>query len=76
MVVYLYITCTIIPVSEPVNPTRAMKCEALPLDSQAGLKVILEACNLSQEREKFRGNSVIFSCNLYCDEGLNGLNGL
>lgn len=65
--VYLWITCTVIPVSKHVNPAWAVDYEVLPLDSQAILKVILEACNLCQEREKFGGNSVSLSCNFYCE---------
>lgn len=55
--VYLYITCTVILVSKHVNPAWAVEYEVLPLDSQGILKVILESCNLCQEREKFGGNS-------------------
>lgn len=55
--VYLYITCTVILVSKHVNPAWTVEYEVLPLDSQAILKVILESCNLCQEREKFGGNS-------------------
>lgn len=52
--VYLCITCTVIPVSKHVNPAWAVGYQVLPLESQAILKVILEACNLCQEREIWR----------------------
>lgn len=66
--VYLYITCTVIPLSKHVNPAWAVEYEVLSLDSPAILKGILEACNLCQEREKFGGNSVSLSCNFCSDE--------
>lgn len=66
----LYITCTVIPVSKHVNPAWVVGYQVLPLDSDAILKVILEACNLSQERGKFGGNSVSLSCDFYSDESL------